>query len=193
MANYLARVASPRVPDYAIIKAIVGTGETLNPGSLVALTALDTAILTENNYQVFAATKPATANLGEMMAIVINDGFETLADGRRPDGQPDYTQYTFKEGEVVTCVLLVPGLMFEISQDCVTSGTSAVAGDIIEPVNNSYMGNRIASATGRTEGVMSGLKVLTTKYFRMGGMFGGNFITTIVAMAVPPKVTASGG
>lgn len=190
MANYLARCASPRVPDYAIIKAVVPTGQTLNAGDIVALTALDTTFITANNYQVFSATQPATANLGNMMAIVVNDGFETLADGRRPDGNPDYTTYTYGAGEVVTCVLLVPGLVFEISMDCVTNGTSAVAGDIIEPVNASYAPSRIAAATGQTEGTMSGLKVLTTKYFRMGGQFGGNFIQTIVAMAIPPKASA---
>ena len=113
MPNYLCCAANPRVPDYLIIKVAVPTGETMKAGDVFPVTALDTDI--DNNYQVFAGTEPATATLGNRMAIVINDGFETLEDGRRPAGQPDYTQYTFGAGEVVTAVLLVPGLMFEIS------------------------------------------------------------------------------
>lgn len=191
MANYVSRVATPNVPAYAIVKARVPSSTTITPGSLIALTQLDTGI--ENNWQVFVATKPATANLGVQMAIVINDGFETLADGRRPAGQPDYTQYTYAAGDVVTCVLLVPGLVFEISVDCVTSGSSLVAGDFIEPVDGSYQGSRVEAGTGRTAGTMSGLQVLyANKNFRLGGQFGGNFATTVVAMAVPPKVSAGG-
>lgn len=189
MANYVSRAANPRIPDYMIVKARVPAAVTLLPGSLVALTALDTSIA--NNWQVFVATSPATANLATQMAIVINDGFETLPDGRRPEGQPDYTQYTFQAGDVVTCVLLAPGLEFELSIDCVTNGAQLVAGDFIEPVNGSYLGSRVPAATGRTAGVMSGLRVLyANKNFRLGGQMGGTFCTTVVAIAEPPKVGA---
>lgn len=182
MANYLCRVTNPRVPDYLVVKVSVPTGQTLTAGNIVPVTTLDTDI--PNNYQVYTGTKPATANLGVRMALIINDGFETLADGRRPAGQPDYTQYVYQAGDVVTAILLVPGITFEISQDAVTSGTSAVAGDYLEPVNASYQMSRIQASTGRTEGTLSALQVLCTKNFRMGGQFGAQFITTIVAVVV---------
>lgn len=178
MANYLCRATNPRVPDYLIIKVSVPTGQTMKAGDVFPVKALDTGIA--NNYQVFTGTQPTTADLGIRMAIVINDGFETLEDGRRPAGQPDYTQYTFGEGEVVTAVLMVPGLVFEISKDCLTNTGSIAAGNFLEPVNGAYT---MATKTARTAGTKSGMRVLNAaKNFRMGGQFGYNFISTVVAM-----------
>lgn len=178
MANYLCRATNPRVPDYLIIKVSVPTGQTMKAGDVFPVKALDTGIA--NNYQVFTGTQPTTADLGIRMAIVINDGFETLEDGRRPAGQPDYTQYTFGEGEVVTAVLMVPGLVFEISKDCLTNTGSIAAGNFLEPVNGAYT---MDTKAARTAGTKSGMRVLNAaKNFRMGGQFGYNFIETIVAM-----------
>lgn len=185
MANYVSRAVNPRIPDYMVVKARVPSPIVLTPGSLVALIQLDSALA--NNWQVFIATQPATANLNVQMAVVINDGFETLADGRRPDGQPDYTQYMFNPGDVVTCILMAPGIEFELSVDCITNGTALVAGDFIEPVNANYHASRVAAATGRTAGVMSGMRVLFAgKNFRLGGQMGGQFCKTVVAICEPP-------
>lgn len=188
MPNYLCRATNPRVPDYLIIKVAVPSGQTMKAGDVFPVKALDTDI--PNNYQVFTGSQPATADLGIRMAIVINDGFETLEDGRRPAGQPDYTQYTFGEGEVVTAVLLVPGLMFEISKDCLTGAGSIAAGNILEPVNGAYT---LATKTAHTAGTKSALRVLNAaKNFRMGGQFGYNFITTVVAMVEDGEPAAAG-
>lgn len=178
MANYLCRVTNPRIPDYMVIKVSVPAGQTLHAGEIVPVKALDTTI--SDNYQVFSGTQPATADLGLQMALIINDGFETLADGRRPDGQPDYTQYTYNAGEVVAAILLVPGLVFEISTDCIT-GTPAV-GSFLEPTNGSY---GLSVKATQTAGTKSSLKMLNvSKNFRMGGQFGYNFLTTVIAMVV---------
>lgn len=174
MANYLCRVANPRIPDYTVVKVVVPASTTIYAGSIIALTALDTGI--SNNYQVYTGTRPATANLGVRMALVINDGFETLSGGRRPEGQPDYTQYAYVAGDVVTAILLIPGLTFEISDDCITG--DAAVGKYLEPVDGSYLTSIVAS---RTTGTTSALKVLFAgKNFRMGGQMGGQFITTNV-------------
>ena len=93
MANYLCRATNPRVPDYLVKTVSVPTGKTLHAGDIVMLKALDSTIA--DNYQVYTGSQPATADLGLRAAIIINDGFETLADGRRPEGQPDYTQYIY--------------------------------------------------------------------------------------------------
>lgn len=192
MANYLCRATNPRIPDYLVIKVSVPTGQTMHAGDVFPVVELDDSI--SNNYQVFTGTQPATANLGVRMAIVINDGFETLEDGRRPAGQPDYTQYTYAEGEVVTAILMVPGLVFEISNDCVTNGSSAVVGDFVEPVNGAYAMSRVASGTGRTASTKSGMKVLYVgKNFRMGGQFGSNFIQTMVCMVEDADNATAGG
>ena len=177
MANYLCRATNPRVPDYLVKKVSVPADTTLHAGDIVMLKALDSGI--ENNYQVYTGTQPATDNLKLRAAIIINDGFETLPDGRRPKGQPDYTQYVYQAGEVVTAIMLVPGLDFELSTD-VINGTFT-AGQYIEPVNDAYTG---AVKAARTEGTKSALMMLAQKNFRMGGMFGYQFIDTVVATVV---------
>lgn len=180
MAHYISRAANPRIPDYLVIKVSVPAGQTMTAGALVPVAQLDNTI--PNNWQVFTGAQPAAANLGVRMALVINDGFETLPDGRRPAGQPDYTQYVYHEGDVVTAILLVPGLMFEIGMDCLTNADAVAVGNFIEPVAGQYFGSVKAA---RTDGTESALKVIYTgKNFRLGGMMGGEFATTVVAMAV---------
>lgn len=177
MANYLCRATNPRVPDYLVKKVSVPADTTLHAGDIVMLKELDSGI--ENNYQVYTGTQPATDNLKLRAAIIINDGFETLPDGRRPKGQPDYTQYVYQAGDVVTAIMLVPGLDFELSTDVITGAFAA--GQYIEPVDGTYKG---AVKTARTETTKSALMMLAQKNFRMGGMFGYQFIDTVVATVV---------
>lgn len=177
MANYLCRATNPRVPDYLVKKVSVPADTTLHAGDIVMLKELDSGIA--DNYQVYTGTQPATDNLKLHAAIIINDGFETLTDGRRPDGQPDYTQYVYQAGDVVTAIMLVPGLDFELSTDVIDGAFAA--GSYIEPVNGAYKG-KVAAA--RTEGTKSALMMLAQKNFRMGGMFGYQFIDTVVATVV---------
>ena len=177
MANYLCRATNPRVPDYLVKKVSVPADTTLHAGDIVMLKELDSGI--ENNYQVYTGSKPASADLGLRAAIIINDGFETLADGRRPKGQPDYTQYVYQAGEVVTAIMLVPGLDFELSTDVINGAFTA--GQYIEPVDGAYKG---AVKASRTDTTKSALMMLAQKNFRMGGMFGYQFIDTVVATVV---------
>lgn len=176
MANYLCRATNPRIPDYMVVKVSVPAGQTMHAGQVFPLKELDDTI--PNNYQVFDGTAPTADDLGTRMAIIINDGFETLSDGRRPDGQPDYTQYTYSEGDVVTAIIMNPGLVFEISTDSVV-GTPAVNGYL----NPTATKNDLTYAATATAGTKSVLKILyANKNFRMGGQFGYNFIPTVVAM-----------
>ena len=178
MAN---RVCRPMVeiPDYLVGTVIVPTGVTLYPGNIILANTYTSAIA--GNYSVFAATQPLTANLGEQMAVVINGGFEMLPDGRRPEGQPDYTKYSFVEGDVVTIIFLAPQARFEISNDCIT-GTPAV-GNFLYPVNASYDTTKGAAIP---VGTFSSLKVLALKNFRVGGQFGAEFVATVVASVQNP-------
>jgi hypothetical protein len=178
MANRICRPVT-KVPDYLTLNATVPAGETLYAGDVVLVNTLDTNI--SGNYSVFASTQPATANLTKQMAIVINGGFEQLADGRRPAGQPDYSQYSFAEGEVVTVILLIEGLRFEISTDSFTG--TATLGWSIHPVNGAF---KPATAATTPAGTYSSLKTLALKNFRTGGNFGGQFISTVVAMVQQP-------
>jgi hypothetical protein len=178
MANRICRPVT-KVPEYLVLTATVPNGQTLYPGDVVLVNTLDTNI--SGNFSVFAATQPATANLGRQMAIVINGGFEQLPDGRRPEGQPDFSQYSFAAGEVITVILLVEGLRFEISNDCIT-GTTAV-GNSIHPVNAAF---KPATAASTPSGTYSSFKTLALKNFRIGGLYGAQFISTVVAMVQQP-------
>ena len=167
------------VPDYLVLDIVVPTGKTFYAGDLVLVNTLDTTI--SGNYSVMAATDPATANLGRQMAIIINGGFEQLSDGRRPDGQPDFTRYSFVAGDVIPVILLAQGLRFEISTDSLT-GTPTV-GFSIHPVDGA---NKPATVTATPAGTYSSLKTLALKNFRAGGLFGAQFISTVVAMVQQP-------
>ena len=101
-----------RIPEKNVFLARVPADTTLQAGAIVDLSTLDTAI--PNNYQVYVAAAPTADST--MLGIVINDGWEQLADGRRPDGQPDYTQYEFHAGDVVCVVALEAWTRFEIAE-----------------------------------------------------------------------------
>ena len=50
----------------------------------------------EENREVYEATMPAEGDI--RYAIIVNQGIEELEDGRRPEGQPNFTAFTFKAG-----------------------------------------------------------------------------------------------
>ena len=149
-----------RIPEKNVFLARVPAGQTLQAGAIVDLSTLDTTIA--NNYQVYVASAPAATST--MLGIVINDGWEQLADGRRPEGQPDYTQYTFGAGEVVCVVALDKWTRFEISEGCIEGNAPAVGG-LLAPQASEYQ-----LAAGDT-GI---LRVDAKKYVRAGGQFGGS-------------------
>lgn len=165
-----------RIPEKNVFLARVPANTTLQAGAIVDLSTLDTAI--PNNYQVYVAAAP-TAN-STMLGIVINDGWEQLADGRRPDGQPDYTQYEFHAGDVVCVVALDVWTRFEISEDCLDGDAPAVGGWLAAQAGEYQL------AAGET-GV---LRVEAKKYVRAGGQFGGSFadgfIPTMVCIVAIP-------
>ena len=149
-----------RIPEKNVFLARVPAGKTLQAGAIVDLSTLDTTIA--NNYQVYVAAAPAANST--MLGIVINDGWEQLADGRRPDGQPDYTKYEFAAGEVVCVVALDVWTRFEISEDCLDGDAPNVGGWLQAQAGEYQM------AAGET-GI---LRVDAKKYVRAGGQFGGS-------------------
>ena len=149
-----------RIPEKNVFLARVPAGQTLQAGAIVDLSTLDTTIA--NNYQVYVASAPAATST--MLGIVINDGWEQLADGRRPEGQPDYTQYTFGAGEVVCVVALDKWTRFEISEDCIEGNAPEVGGFLATQAAKYQLA---ADDTGI-------LRVDAKKYVRAGGQFGGS-------------------
>lgn len=75
--------------------------DLLYGGYLVAIDELED---TFENRQVYKAEKPADNTV--FYGIVLNGGYETLADGRRPEGQPNFTEYAYTKD--IPCTVLRP-------------------------------------------------------------------------------------
>lgn len=180
MANYISQCITPRVSSDHISKVTVPTGG-LRAGQVVIADTLDNTIA--GNYEVYTATQPATANLGSnFVAIVVNDGFETLEDGRRPAGQPNYYQYSFKAGETAPVIFLDRHLVFNIGADALDSGTASTAavGKFLYPVNGS---NNLTVGDSIPAGTACGLKIIATYNTPIGGQYGGGFATSYICVA----------
>ena len=180
MANYIAQCITPKVASEHIAKIVVPTGG-LHAGQVVVADTLDNTIA--GNIEVFTATKPVTANLGsEFVAIVLNDGFETLSDGRRPAGQPDYFQYSYAEGEVAPIMFLDRHLVFNIGLDSLDASTkgNADVGKFLYATNNS---NDLTVGAAIPDGTATGLKIVAKYNTPLGGQFGGQFATSFVCIA----------
>lgn len=182
MANQRLCYTMTKVPDHYVSVVKVPEATTLLPGQMVVAETIDAAIA--GNFQVRVPSAPTADNIKtEIVGVVVNGGFETLPDGRRPDGQPDYTQYEFVAGDFATIVWALPKTIFYISDDCVTSGGNVDAGSFITPTAASMTptGTATAPAAGA---VKSYFKILTKKYIRAGGQHGGDFISGSVCECV---------
>lgn len=178
--HYIARAVTEN-PGYMQAQIVVPAGVTLHAGEVVVAEEL-AANLGLDNYSVYEPTQVKDADK-ENVALILNGGFETLEDGRRPDGQPDYTQYDFKAGEVVTAHRLIPETRYELSIDaCDETVTNAVVpGDNLIPKAGQYTLTYSAKDTAVT--AKNYLTVEAVKYFRLGGMSGSDFATTMVVRA----------
>ena len=182
MSNYICRSTQFSTPERDVINILVPTSHTFHAGQVIMVKNLVAAGTLAGNHSVWEAVEAATADLGLQAALIINGGdFEQLADGRRPEGNPDYTSsgYAYNAGDVAPAIILELNNEFELSAD-VVGGTPTV-GQYLEPAD----GQAYLQVKGsRTSGVTSALKVLALKNFRSGGNFGGSFISTYVARVV---------
>lgn len=165
-----------RIPEKNVFLARVPAGKKIQAGAIVDLSTLDETI--PNNYQVYVASAPTATST--MLGIVINDGWEQLADGRRPEGQPDFTQYEFEAGEVVCVVALDTWTRFEIAEAAI-DGDAPEIGGWLGAQDGEYL---LAAAD---KGV---LRVDAKKFVRAGGQFGGSlasgFIPSMVCTVAIP-------
>lgn len=180
MKNYICYPLTPRVSTRFISK-VKATSE-LTPGSIIIAETLENAL--GGNYETYTPKIATAADLGsKFFALVLNDGFETIEDGRRPAGQPDYFAYTFKTGEVAPILFLDNHMEFEIGADCVAESTkaSAVVGNYLVPVAGSSILNAVSAIPS---GTFVGLKILALKNTPIGGDFGGQFALSYVCTPI---------
>lgn len=180
MANYIGNCITPKLGSRHIAKVLVPTGG-LKAGQLVICDTINTTIA--GNFEVYTATQPTTAALGtKHLAIVINGGVETLSDGRRPAGQPDFTKYEYAAGEIADVVFIDSHLTFVVGTDSVSGGSETASSDIgkyIIPANNTNVGAVNASATS----IGCPLKIQAIYNYPLGGLYGGQFATAYVCTA----------
>ena len=180
----VAYCITPKITSDKFVKVVAPNGG-LRAGQVVNCVALASSVEgVPLNLEVYSPSLPTTATLGSRFyALIVNGGFENLADGRRPSGNPDYTTYVYNEGDVCQGILLDKNLVFEISGSCISGDTSidpsADIGRYIVPTNGTYV---LSIANAPTDGGC--LKIIGTRYFYRGGIFGKNFIPTYICLAV---------
>ena len=178
--HYVCRAVTEN-PSYMQAQIKVPAAEELHAGLVVVAENLDASI--RGNLSVYAPTKVADITKDDL-AIILDGGFETLSDGRRPDGRPDYTQYTFKPGEVVTAMRLLPETKYELSIDAcgdTVAVATVVPGDNLIPEVGKY--ELKYSAKGEEVTAKNYLTVEAVKYFRIGGQSGMDMTKTLVVRA----------
>lgn len=175
MANRICRPLI-KVEERSVVKVEVPSGATLYAGDVILCETLDTT--DSDNIEVYAGAQVSNYTT-QVPCIIINQGFETLSDGRRPEGQPDFSQYTYTEGDVVTAIRLHNDLLFFISNDCLdnTGVVAPAAGVVLIPQNTDYQ-LATAASVGSS---LAGLTVEKVTTQGVGGQFGSTFATGVVA------------
>lgn len=180
--NYICRAVTEN-PGYMQVKFRVPENVEIVAGEVFVPNVLDLE-LGYGNWDVFA---PETVeNETDIPAIILNNSFETLADGRRPNGNPDYTQYVYREGETITGMLLLPELKFELSPDNISNLEELKDAMDLDAAVNTYLYPELGTSslkwTSDIEEVETKvyLVIEALKWFRLGGLFGGDFARTLV-------------
>lgn len=179
MEHYICRTVT-ELPGYMFALIKVPEGDSIAAGEVYKAETLDTTI--SGNTTVYVAEYVTAKN--DLPVIALNDSFETLLDGRRPDGQPDYTQYVYNEGEVINSVRLDKNVKLELGTDTLSNQLDMK--DIDDTnlkdtwlyINNEgrlTWSNSFANVSSRVYFVIEAVK-----YFRLGGQSGMEFARTLV-------------
>lgn len=179
MEHYICRTVT-ELPGYMFALIKVPEGDSMAAGEVYKAETLDTTI--SGNTTVYVAEYVTDKN--DLPVIALNDSFETLLDGRRPDGQPDYTQYVYNEGEVINSVRLDKNVKLELGTDTLSNQLDMK--DIDDTnlkdtwlyINNEgrlTWSNSFANVSSRVYFVIEAVK-----YFRLGGQSGMEFARTLV-------------
>lgn len=179
MFHYICRTVT-ELPAYMFALIKVPEGDSMAAGEVYKAETLDTTM--SGNTTVYVAEY--VTNKNDLPVIALNDSFETLLDGRRPDGQPDYTQYVYNEGEIINSVRLDKNVKLELGTDTLSNQLDvkdvedANLKDTWLYINNAgrlTWANSFADVSSRVYFVIEAVK-----YFRLGGQSGAEFARTLV-------------
>lgn len=185
--HYLCKTVT-ELPAYMQAQFRVQEGTQMHTGDVYLAETLDTNMREKNkNYLTFIPENISDISK-QVPAIVLNNSFETLVDGRRPDGNPDYTEYVYQPDEVITAIRLLPGARFEISYDCISNLNDIDGLGYLALKNDSGLLKYVKTLDEVESKVYLVIEAL--KSFRIGGQSGNEFIDTFVARVEYQKVAA---
>jgi len=165
-----------KVLNTHVAKIDIAADSTFYPGQIVMAETLATSIT--DNLEVYSPT-PISDVTADYPCILINQGYETLTDGRRPTGNSNIGTYTWANEETLTAIRLEKGMKFYISDDCVdnTDVLAPAAGVYMIPQVGDY--DLITSASAGT--CVTALIVETTHDEGIGGQNSFQFASGSVA------------
>lgn len=183
MKHYICRPMT-EVEGYLLANFKV-KNEDIVAGQFFRAERLTTSI--DGNFSVYSPDIMAKAD--DDIAIILNNSFETLEDGRRPNGNSDYTTYVYKKNEVITGVRLVEGLTFELGMESIIANQEVQAGGYLIP----EVGENKLIYTETLEGIDSKeyLLIEGLKDFRVGGQFGSQFVKTMIVRVKRTNIETS--
>lgn len=185
MANYLCRTVT-ELPAYMQANFSVPEGTQTYAGEIYMAKSLDTGLGTKN-WTVYLPEVIEDISK-EVPAIILNGGFETMPDNRRPGGNPDYTTYSFEPGDIVTGIILNQGVRFEISCDAISNGIDVDGLGYLIPQEGQGLLKFVDTLDEVNSRVY--LKVEALKHFRIGGQFGDQVANTMIVRVIHKKVAA---
>lgn len=186
--NFICKPVT-ELPEYMYIQVTV-PNEFLDFGIPAGLIVSAEELYNDNfisgNSQVYKSKVFDNSDNSEIPAIVLNGGFETLSDGRRPNGQPDYTKYLYSSKDIITAVRLLPETKFELSPDVLINPNdvyNAVYNK--EDISNTYItygeeGGFIWTESKSLLRSKVNFVVEGYKWFRLGDEFGSNYCLTLI-------------
>lgn len=177
MANRFCYLMNKLDQEKNLEKVRVQTGDTLYAGDVVLAETLDTNIT--DNIEVYAAT-PVTDYTAEYPCLVINQGYETLSDGRRPSGNPNIGDYSYTAGDDISVVRLEQDLKFQMSQECVDENVTIAVGVYLIPQNSDYQFTTSASIGSSKVA----LKIEALTEIGTGGNGGYEFVDAMIVRVV---------
>lgn len=182
MEHYICRNTT-ELPAYMFVDFRVPANQTMYTGEIYMANKLDTK-LGENNFRVFIPEEVKDIKK-DVPAIILSNDFESMIDGRRPDGNPDYTTYTYNSDSVITGVYLLPEVKFELSLARLDNAEEVIAAIEGNSINDTYIGINNDGKLFWTDDFndiesLVYMKVEINKNFRIGGNFGIQFADSLV-------------
>lgn len=207
MEHYVCRPTT-HLPGYMQVNFLVPDKKVITAGQIYVQGDIAEEVGSDN-FSVFTPQLIDDVE-NEIPCIILNGGFDGLNDKRKPAGNPDYTQYKFRQNEIATAIKLIPEIKFEISMDSIVADNEINVGCYLIPVagSNKLMyidgsynilsedenplitenGNNIVreDIAGNILDINSSvyLKVEAIKDFRLGGLSGSKFSPTLIVRVI---------